>query len=119
MLPPRIMRSAWSRMVALSAAYLDMARELLHHDGLGWGLLPGGIRAWGRQERWLRPLARRLLTAFVEQPTRRTPEEVAAFIEADSGFHRGWLHHCRKQHLPLSRLFWVTPAMSPAAGPPA
>jgi RNA-directed DNA polymerase len=82
----------------------------------GWsvrGLLKRGGEAFGQREDWLRPLVRRVIRACAEQPSSRDWDSLAAFIAADSEFQ-----DCVDDGEPQSRIYWVTPTMAPAPGPP-
>jgi hypothetical protein len=82
-------------------------------------LLRLGTRACGRRGRWLRPLVRRVLAAFADRPTGRAGIKLTAFLAADAGLHRAYVRHVHESQPLLSEIFWVPPAMTPAAGPPA
>jgi hypothetical protein len=93
----------------LAAAFLGGAWSL-------GGLVRRGARACGRQ-RWLAPLARRVLATFAAPPTPGGLDALSAFIAADAGFQQAWRAH-GPAGLPVSELFWVAPQMAPAAGVP-
>ena len=59
-------------------------------------LFDRGAQACGRRANWLRALARRVCTAFDNQPAPR-PEVLAAFIAADRGWLRACANYKRKQ----------------------
>jgi hypothetical protein len=96
----------------LAAAFLSGAWSLA-------ALLRRGAQAWGRRGRWLRRLARAVLSAFPERPAGAAEQALAAFIAEDAGFRRARDESLRAGEAPLRRLFWATPAMAPAAGAPA
>jgi RNA-directed DNA polymerase len=79
------------------------------------GLLHRGVQACGRRERWLLPLARRVLAAFA--PPAKSPDDttLARFIEEDPGFARAWA----RQGVGQCRLYWTVPQMAPVAGAPS
>lgn len=76
-------------------------------------LVARGARALGRERRWLRPLAGRLVTAFGGGP-RPVALRVAAFLEDDRGFRRA----CGRPGLALRGGTWPAPEMWPAPGRP-
>ncbi len=90
----------------LAAAFLGGAWSLE-------SLVRRGARALGGRERWLRPLARRVLGAAPCDGE----EAVARFIAADRAFRQALEGHYSEPQ--LHEVFWVTPRMSPAAGAPA
>ncbi len=102
------------------SAKLSVARNLAAAILAGtWaldGLVRRATRACGRRERWLRPLARRVLAAFALPADQET---LAAFIAGDAGFARAWRRHCHAQALPLRHVYWASPTMVPAAGAPS
>lgn len=77
-------------------------------------LVARGARALGRERRWLRPLAGRLVAAFGDRP-RPVARRVAAFLEEDRGFRRA----CGRSDLTLGGGKWPAPEMWPAPGRPA
>lgn len=83
-------------------------------------LLQRGALACSRQERWLRPLIRRLFACFSgsSQPTRAA---LVSFIDADAGFTRAWARHQAAVRFTSREVFWggTIAAMWPAAGAPA
>jgi hypothetical protein len=79
------------------------------------GLVRQGALACGKRERWLPPLARRVLAAFSDRPADGDPRALAAFIGADKGFGRAWANHCYRETSPLRQVFWVVPTMAPMA----
>jgi hypothetical protein len=91
----------------LTAAFLAGPWELE-------GLVRRGAEALGRRHRWLRPLARRVLAAFADQPAER-PEALLAFLLGD--------RHYTKSREQIDgrprgyRLFWLEPRMGPAPWP--
>jgi hypothetical protein len=101
------------------SAKLPLARNLAAAFLAGaWsldGLVRRGSRACGRRERWLRPLARRVLAAFAESADQ---DALIAFIAANRGFDRAWARHCSAQDVPLRQIYWASPAMAPAPGAP-
>jgi RNA-directed DNA polymerase len=70
--------------------------------------------ALGRRERWLRPLARRVLATFGTSSPPPRPGPLAEFIRRDAGYRRG-NHRFSNPH----RLYWVPEVMAPRAGAPA
>jgi hypothetical protein len=82
----------------------------------GWdvdALVERGGRILGRRYRWLRPLARRVLTAFPEGARPRAAR-LAEFLRDDEGFRRA-----RRRHAPALRFDrWPEPVMTPVPGPP-
>src|SRR5262249_10239743 len=81
-------------------------------------LVRRGARACGRRERWLRPLVRRVLAAFAS-PHRLPQDALARFICQDQGVSTAWPGSCRERQSLLREVFWATPRMPPAPGPPA
>jgi hypothetical protein len=81
-------------------------------------LVRRGSRACGRRERWLRPLARRVLAAFAS-PHRLHQDTLARFIGLDQRFATACAESCRRRQSLLQEVFWTTPRMAPAPGPPA
>jgi RNA-directed DNA polymerase len=78
------------------------------------GLIQRGSLVLGRRYRWLRPLARRVLTSFPEAAKLRVAR-LADFLWADERFRKAWRKHAPVLHfneLPV-------PGMAPLAGPPA
>ncbi len=104
----------------MSTTRLYIARNLAAAFLSGAGSLDAVLRrgalAWGRKERWLRPLVRRVLPEGTDQAARPTMEAVARLIEADPEFQRAWLRSLQAGVQPLSRVFWVPPIMAPASG---
>jgi hypothetical protein len=101
----------------------SVARNLAHAFLAGkWslnGLVVRGARACGGRERWLRPLARRVLDTFGRAPA--VPLDagaLGAWIENDDGFTRAWMVHCRQGRLPFREIVWTGAAMTPAPGAP-
>jgi RNA-directed DNA polymerase len=77
-------------------------------------LLRRGGEACGRRFPWLRSLIRHV---FVRFDAEQLPDldALTTFVLADPDFCRGWV----RQEARLSRIFWLAPAMTPAAGVPA
>jgi hypothetical protein len=78
------------------------------------GLAEHGSRACGKRERWIRPVARRVLAAFPARPTGAATDDLIRFLNSDEGL----AHGARLTEQP-HEIFWVAPAMIPAAGRPA
>ena len=78
------------------------------------GLVERGGRVLGRKYRWLRPLVRRLTTAFAEGPRPRLAR-LAGFLRDDHGFRKA----SRRHELTLRFAKLPAPVMNPAPGPPA
>jgi RNA-directed DNA polymerase len=76
-------------------------------------LVDRGGRALGRRYRWIRPLARRILTAFPTGPRTRTLR-LAQFLRADDRFRRAYA----TQPLELHIVRWPGRKMAPAPGAP-
>jgi RNA-directed DNA polymerase len=76
-------------------------------------LVERGGRVLGRRYRWLRPLARRVLSAFGKSPRSRAAR-LAEFIGQDQRFQKA------RQTQPLRLHFarWPAQVMAPAPGPP-
>lgn len=95
---------------SLSAAFLAGTWSL---DGL----VERGIAALGKDRKWLRVLARRVLATYAE-PSRLDAQTLAVFVGADSVFNKAWGRRGRDDPS-VRQIFWVPPAMLPAVGPPA
>jgi hypothetical protein len=83
------------------------------------GLIERGTLAWGRRGRWLVSLTSRVLGAFGEHPPRGAEAALAEFIGNDDGFANAWSRSQAGQPSSPHQVFWATPAMDPAPGPPA
>jgi hypothetical protein len=79
-------------------------------------LVRQGARACGRRERWLRPLARRVLAAF-DGPGPIRYDLLAEFIDQDPGFIRAWTDCKREGRWPVRQVFWEPARMAPAPWP--
>ncbi len=82
-------------------------------------LIERGTLAWGEPEKWMRSLARQVLAVLADLPGGMELETLSRFIETCEEFRRGCRDCLRRQHLPVGRIFWVSPAMAAAAGAPA
>ena len=80
------------------------------------GLAERGGRACGTSGPWLRLLAQRVLAAFGDQPTAPDEEQLTRFLLADDEFVQAWENSGQEFH--AYQLFWVRPAMAPAAARP-
>ncbi len=72
-----------------------------------------GACAIGRERRWLKPLAGRLVATFGNGP-RPIAARVVAFLENDPGFRRA----CKRSTLTLRSTKWREPTIWPAPGRP-
>jgi hypothetical protein len=80
------------------------------------GLVRQGVLACGRRQRWLRPMARRVLAAFTE-PGQVPCDLLAHFIDEDPGFIRAWTDCKREGRWPLRQVFGEPACMAPAPWP--
>ena len=93
----------------------NLAAALLSGTWSRWPLLRRGALATSPRQRWLGRLIKELLVVFPQRPAHRSWETLTAFIETNAHFEEAWPRFASGQ---LRHLFWVTPAMCPAAGPP-
>jgi hypothetical protein len=94
----------------------NLAAALLSGDWDENTLVRQGAEVFGRRPRWLRPLVRRVLAAFAAPA--RDADSLTAFVVGDAGFVRHALRPGDDPDRPLVRqLFWLPPALAPAAGP--
>jgi hypothetical protein len=100
-------------MSARYQAARNLAATFLAGSWALGGLVYRGAQACGRRRRWLRPLARRVLTTFAATPPDH--DTLTGFIEGDEGFARAWARGAVTQ----CRLYWPAPGMVPAEGAPA
>jgi hypothetical protein len=92
----------------------NLAEAFLAGDWVLDELVQRGALACGHRGRWLRPLARRVLAAFVSPVLSPTPETLSQFVQADAGFQQAR----QRYELGIRQFFWNEPAMHPAPGPP-
>jgi hypothetical protein len=97
-------------MTALRAISRNLAAAFLAGAWSVRGLIYRGSQAGGRGGRWLRRLARRVLTAW-PGPERADQDALAEFIDNDLGFHNA----LARQSVGLHRVYWVTPSMEAGA----
>jgi hypothetical protein len=81
-------------------------------------LVRRGGEACGQRPRWLRPLARRILTAFPTAPPPAELPALTALLLQDRRFYDALTTH-RQQEPLLARVYSIAPEMTPAPGAPA
>jgi hypothetical protein len=96
----------------------NLSAAFLAGDWSVQGLVERGGLAWGRRERWLRSLARRVLAAFGDHPGHLREDLLAEFIAEDQGYTRACIRSFRRQEWPVRQIFCVVPSMRPHPGTP-
>jgi hypothetical protein len=94
-------------MQPLQAIARNLSAAFLAGDWSLQGLVERGGSAWGRRERWLRPLARRVIAAFGNHPERLQEDLLAKFIAEDQGYAQACIRSFRRQEWPARQIFWV------------
>jgi hypothetical protein len=78
-------------------------------------LLERGALAWGKRQKWLDALARRVLAAFPGPVSGVEEKALVAFLDADEGFVRAWRKHRERVQFLPRQLFWTPLTMTPSA----
>ena len=124
---PAQIRSRFTRLVGTPRRYSMRAQQAIARNlsaaflAGDWsleGLVKRGGLAWGRRERWLRPLARRVLAAFGNGPVPLHQDLLAKFIIEDQAYAQACLRSFQRREWPARQLFWTVSSMSPHAGTP-